>query len=277
MKRISIWLVLLGMTPAVTQATYYSDPRYRIQYSPYVFSYTHTGLVPGGLDYSPYAVSYCGTGLVPEYVRYTPYAFTYNNSGLIADYAVYPGPCFIPYCGYAGSYSVTRPCAGRMTSYAGAANPPPRRYNSSASSQVAYARSFPPARSRNPKKADGMSIIRQHLQAHGIRNADINRILKVDGGLVSVDFALRDRNLIIKYWNPDEIARLNAAGGVRQMAYEKYRKGWEAFATRYKQAGGEIHYIEASDAQTIVAALESCEKLDMGGNRNGRPTVYAKN
>lgn len=277
MKRISIWLVLLGMTPAVTQATYYSDPRYRIQYSPYVVSYTHTGLVPGGLDYSLYAVSYHGTGLVPEYVRYTPYAFTYNHSGLIADYAVYPGPCSVPYGGYPGFFSATRSCAGRATGYAGAANPSPRPDNSSASSEVTYARSFPPARSRNPEKADGMSIIRQHLRARGIRNADINRILKVDNGLVSVDFALRDRNLIIKYWNPDEIARLNAAGGIRQMAYEKYRKGWEAFAARHKQAGGEIYCVEASDTQTIVAALESCEKLDTGGGRDGQPVMYAKN
>ena len=52
---------------------------------------------------------------------------------------------------------------------------------------------------------DGMDVIRQHLHAKGLTSVDIDRILRVEDQLLSVDFLVKDRNLLIKYWNPQGI------------------------------------------------------------------------
>ena len=66
MKRISFWLVLLALTPGITEAYCYSSYCYGVRYSPYAFNYRHSGLV-SGVDYTPYAYTYRNSGLVPGY------------------------------------------------------------------------------------------------------------------------------------------------------------------------------------------------------------------
>jgi hypothetical protein len=263
MKRISLWLVLLALTPGIAEAwNYYVPPRYRVHYSPYALSYHSSGLVPGGLDYSMHRVDYHNSGLVLEGVRYTPYALNYNHSGLVRDY--YPISAYA-YPAYRVVYAVTQsacrvPCCSA-------------RDTNSGTRPALYTRSIPRGK---PRKADGMDIIRQQLRAKGINAPHINRILSIDKKLVSVDFMLADRKLLIKYWNPDATKMLDAAEGSRRKAYEKYKRNWESFAAQFEQGGGEIFYVTASDAQTIVAALDSCTKLDGKGTPT-RPRMYAKN
>lgn len=271
MKRISIWLVLLALTPGIAEAWHhYVPPRYRVHYSPYALSYDRSGLVPGGLDYSMHKVDYDSSGLVFEGVRYTPYALSYDHSGLIQDYYHMPAP--YAYRAYPVVYAVTqRAC--RVPCYADRRIAQSRRDTDSSTRPARYTRSIPRG---GPRKADGMDIIRQQLRAKGINAPDINRILSIDNKLVSVDFMLADRNLLIKYWNPDAMKMLDAAEGSRRKAYEKYKRHWTSFAAQFEQSGGEIFYVTASDAQTIVAALDSCSRLD-GNDTPTRPRMYAKN
>jgi len=83
MKRLSLWIALLALTPTITQARWHHSLRYSVRYSPYARDYHHTGLIPGGLAYSPYVFGRGGSPLVYEGTRYTPYALTYDNPGLV--------------------------------------------------------------------------------------------------------------------------------------------------------------------------------------------------
>ena len=120
-----------------------------------------------------------------------------------------------------------------------------------------------------------MDIIRQHLRGRGFASVSIDRILRVDNQLVSVDVLVKDRNLLIKYWNLEELERLGTKEPFKQKVYAKYKQDWERFAEQYRQTGGEIYTVSASEPQTIVAALESCTKLGPG-NGLQTPVLYAK-
>jgi len=262
MKRISLWLVLLALTPDVTEAYYYYyvPARYRIHYSPYALRYGSSGLVPGGLDYSVYAFDYSHNGLVYVGTRYTPYALQYGSTGLIYDYYVYPYP--MPY-GY--------PCTVINNYYGCTAKRRPPGNAPRTNPQYA-----PP--DSNSSSTDGMGTIRQYLRARGFDGASINRILRIDNVLVSVDFTLRDQNLLIKYWDPKQVERLSStdttsrASTTQQKIYAKYKQDWDRFAQQYEQTGGEIYQVNASDQETIVAALQSCPRLETGA-----APIYAKN
>jgi hypothetical protein len=257
MKRISTGVVLLALMPGITEA-YYSCFRSQVHYSPYAFSYRHS------------------SGLVSGDVRYTPYAFDYRNSGLIYDY------------GYSGGYGYRHPI---FHGYYPRAIDVARRTSSVAWSRAQRApqttrpqtcptngtRPSRPCRAEAGNPAgDGMAIIRQHLRAKGFDAPHINRILRIDNQLLSVDFILKDRNVLIKYWNPLVIEQLDAKAGFKQKAYAKYKQDWESFAEQYKQAGGEIYTVNASEPQTIVAALDSCPKLETGNDAQTQPVLYAK-
>ena len=121
-----------------------------------------------------------------------------------------------------------------------------------------------------------MDVIRQHLRTRGFASVSIDRILRIDDQLVSVDVFVKDRNLLIKYWNPAEVANLSTKDVSKQRAYAKYKQNWEQFAETYQQAGGEVYTVSATEPQTIVAALDSCTRLSP--DNGAQPTaMYAKN
>jgi len=254
---LRLWslIVLLAFTPGIAQA-WYNGFYEGVHYSPYALSYYHSGLIPGGLQYSPYALNYYGSSLIYEGTQYTPYALSYYNSGLVFDYGIYPGyfPAFaIPVRG--AHHGFRAPAVHRA--------PPAVRRHAQA----------PP---RPAPKQDPMDIIRRHLHTRGFTSACIDRILRVDNQLVSVDFLVKDRNLLIKYWNPQELERLGTKEGYQQKACAKYKEDWERYARQYQQTGGEIYTISASEPQTIVAALDSCTKLSPDLGTSTQQTMYAK-
>jgi len=124
---------------------------------------------------------------------------------------------------------------------------------------------------------DPLDLIRQHLRTKGFAAPCIDRILRVDNQLVSVNFLVKDRNLLIKYWNPQELERVNTKEGYKQKACATYKEDWESYAQRYKQTGGEIYTINASEPEAIVAALDACTKLSPGLGTPVQQTMYAKN
>jgi len=257
MKRISLCAaVLLACTPGLTHAYYgcYGG----VHYSPYALSYYHSGLVPCGVTYSPYALSYEHSGLISECTQYTPYALSYYNSGLVPGYGI---------C-YPGLYG-----DGGYPFFGVSARRAPR----------AVARAPRPAgrcaqdTARPPRPADGIDIIRQHLKARGFASVNVDRILRVDNQLVSVDFLVTDRNLLIKYWNPQELERLTSKEVYKQKVCAKYQQDWERYAAQYRQTGGEVYTVNASEPQAIVVALDSCTKLRPGSDTQVQPVLYAKN
>ena len=257
MKRISLCAVVLAFVPGITQAYYGSC--YGVHYSPYALSYYHSGLV--GPD-----------------VEYTPYALNYYNSGLVPGYGVYPGWCLdYGYPVFGAHFKSTthvavhasQPVHRRAQGISRPARPGPGPGHASGPARPHSA----PCRADG---TDGMDVIRQHLRARGFASVSIDRILRVDNQLVSVDVFVKDRNLLIKYWNPGEVANLSTKDVAKRRAYAQYKQNWEQFAEQYRQTGGEVYTVNASEPQTIVAALDSCTKLSP--DTSGQPVVlYAKN
>ncbi len=264
MRRISLGVILLLFVSSITQADYnYTPLNYRVQYNPYAFGYHSNGLVPGGIQYTPYAFKPRTSGLVFEGVRYIPYAFTYKSTGLVLDYYYYP----IPYAAYP-------PCPPQAyAAYAGvppygnrAMNRPPRYYNQNGDTA-------PPTEVNEPgasaEREDAMAIIRQYLRQRRLSDVTVNRILRINNKLVSADFTLGSRKLLIKYWDPAQIQSPEAKADSQPVvtnsresrAIDRYKKDWETFSTRYQQGGGEIYVVAASGRTDIIAALDACEKL----------------
>ena len=176
MKRISLWLVLLALTPGVSEAYGYG-------------SYC-------GVRYTPYALTYRHSGLVSGYVDYTPYAYTYRKSGLVPGYGV---------C-YGSSLDYGYPVIGK----------PFKRFPRTAFRPSRPIRRLAQNTAPSVRPPDGVDIIRQHLRAKGIASVNINRIFRIDNQLVSVDVLVKDRNLLIKYWNPQEIEALDTKEEIKQ-------------------------------------------------------------
>lgn len=287
MRRILIGMTLLALTPGITQAFYRSiSPRERIRYSPYALSYRSSGLIPGAIHYSPYVHGPESSGLAFEGLRYTPYAQTYGNTGLVLDYYWWPIP-YMPYYPARPPYPVyclpaCVPCPPKPN-----CSTPGAYGTGNVQRRTAPGMSFEtPARNRSESVAstqprptrqdDGMMVIRQYLLGQGFTNAAIGRILRIDGVLVSVDFVLRDRNLIVKYWNPEKIDSLNAQADARQRMYAAYKQDWDSFAQAHKRNGGKVYCVNASKRDEIVAVLQACDELNPRGGDSDGEVMYAR-
>jgi hypothetical protein len=130
-----------------------------------------------------------------------------------------------------------------------------------------------------------VTIIRKHLREQGFSGVAVNRILRVGDKLVSADFSVDHRNLLIKYWDPAQIESLSAktdderkpTGSAESRTMDKYKRDWEAFAGKYQQDGGEIYVVAASEQAEIIAALDACPSLKPEGVKPTSPqAVYAR-
>jgi hypothetical protein len=263
MRRILTAVSLLILAPGITEAWCgYSCDCCCVHYSPYAFSYHNNGLVPGCVKYSPYAFSASNTGLVFAGVQYNPYAFGYGKTGLIVDYCAYG----YPYVVATAPCNSDRPCRQRDGC---AAAPRPSCQSAPAAPAGSYATADAPAK-------DMMYVIRQHLREHGYKDVSVNRILRVDNKLVSVDFMLPGRNLLIKFWDPEQVHLMRTKPDSTQKSFQRYKDNWESFAAEHERAGGRIVHISGSDQQEVVAALDSClQPTPDNGTPRPRP-VYAR-
>ncbi|RPJ37134.1 MAG: hypothetical protein EHM35_06930 [Planctomycetaceae bacterium] len=277
MRRISLGVILLFLVTSIAQADYVAPLYQRVRYSPYAFGYHTNGLVPGGITYSPYAFKPGSAGLVFEGVRYIPYAFTYKSSGLVLDYYYYPIPYAVgsPPCSYDqayANYGSVQP-GGHKGSHRS------RPYDYSQDTAAPMGTSGPAAPAE-----DALTIIRQYLRERRLSDIGINRILRVGNKLVSADFTVGGRNLLIKYWDPTQVQSPDANTGLEQVSKasseskmtERYKKDWEAFAGRYQQDGGEIYVVAASGRAEIIASLDACEKLRATDPEPSPPPRYVK-
>ncbi len=277
MKRISVLsIVLLTVAPCAVKG-FQSDRvplRYRTRYSPYAFSYDSCGLVPGTVYYSPYAYMSGRTGLVPYWVNYSPYAFSYKHSGLISDYGYCPfyiyrgsGVC-ASCCGHCGFVDQSK-CHCSRTEDCESCNLPDSVENncqSAVSNRNERARQLRKSRAkiRSMRQSDGKDIICDYLKSNNMADFEICRVLRIDDKTVCADFLLRDKNIVITYWNPDEIESLAQQPRYKRNFYERYRQQWEEFCQKCRETGAKVYLIGSSDRQEIWAQLELCEELSEG-------------
>jgi hypothetical protein len=298
MKRISVFTVtVLMLSPSITNAITYRIPRYfRIRYSPYAFSSKNpsglisselkyssyalsrknpSGLIPRYLRYSPYALSSKNpSGLVPFYFRYSPYALSSKNpSGLISDYysfyfLPYDYPFYFRGCkasnpGDCGANCCTNACSNKSLSRS---NDTRHYYEQTSSIQRERTRMAAEYAKKKSilREKDGMQIICSYLKSNSIDDFQIDRLFKVENKTVSVNFVFRDKNIIIKYWNPEETRSLSQESGYRKTYFEKYLKQWNELCQAHEEKGGEIYLIESADKEEILSKLSLCRELTEG-------------
>jgi len=260
MKRISILVALAILAPTVSQASRFGSQRNRIRYSPYAFSYRNSGLVPGGIKYSPYAFTPRHSGLVYQGARYTPYAFNYRNSGLVVDYYWWQTPICPPCQSNTAIRCVAPTTVKRSNGRRAVAQRGPARRPSVSSAKL-----------RKIRETDGTHVIRQYLKDRGFGDIEVNHRLSVENRTASVAFVLRDRNLIVRYSNPEIVETLTTVSGARKKAFERYEARWETLAETFQANGGSVYRVDATDKDQIVAALDNCGELAPAGT-----TLYTK-
>jgi hypothetical protein len=285
MKRISVFTIAILVTlPVVAKASYYpfaSRHRVRwspythglvygdVQYSPYAYKRGSSGLVYRRLQYSPYANKYGKSKLVYDNVRYSPYAFGYKRSGLISypwgasyDYHYsrpiqYDGPCVVVY------HSKCKPPCPSVNRSAKV------RHRAKNYNRVSPAVHKPKTEQRlrrssykvEQKELNAKDVIEAFLT---IKNIDYktNRILSIEKKLISIDFELTDRNIIIKYWNPKEILALKKQKNSRIFYYDNYLESYREFCSEYLRDGGQIHQIVTADNKEILKKLFQLDDLE---------------
>jgi len=259
MKRISLIIALLVLTPAASQARH--SQRYRTRYHPYAFSYHHSGLIPGGLRYHPYAFNYHNSGLTFAGARYEPYAFDYHHSGLIVDCYWRPTPVCPP-CQSCSPCDIPRnQCTIR---------------SQSARHRSAPRHAISSEKLREIRQTDGMHVVRQYLKAHDLDNVQVTHRLSVKNRTASVVFILRDQGLIIRYDNPEVMAALDTESGTMEKAIERHETRWDVLAKSFQESGGATYCVNTTEPDQIVAALDGCPELAPDSSMPRATPLYAK-
>ena len=264
MKRISILtiVVLLAVT-SVAEARRHGyghrrgHDRHRVRWS------IHTqSLISGDLYYSPYAFRFGSTGLVPYYVRYSPYAFSFEHpSGLVNDFAGYTRNVnYRPRdYSYKGASRVGYDCSNNSSNL----SYDPKNYERRMAARRAEAQRIREARKEKgqARQEDGSRFVTNYLKS---RNVDFktHNYLSIDSQTVSVSFLLEEKNMIVKYWNPDEIDLLENKSEYKRNAYIKYLQDWNDFCAEYVGKGGKVCQIVSADQKDICSKLMQCRELD---------------
>ncbi|MCP4261351.1 MAG: hypothetical protein GY774_28200 [Planctomycetes bacterium] len=287
MKRISlVAIVMLMIIPGLTKAHFNTTSvRYRTRWSPYAFSHKRSGLISGYYGYSPYAFSHKNpSGLIRRDVRYSPYAFSHKNpSGLIHDNIGYSPYAFnykhsglVNNTNYRGRYRI---CSTPVVIVPTADNASSARsYNSKSSDETRnsnqkklitrreriQAQMDARKKIKTAKVKDSKDIIYSYLKSRNIDDFKMTGILNIDGTVINVTFLLKDKNLMITYWNLDEVESLLQQPGYHRKYFEKHEKQWKNLCDQYTQAGGKIYPITSADENEILAKLTLCPELNGG-------------
>ena len=285
MKRISLSaIVILIIVSGLAQARFYhySSIRYRTRWSPYAFTHKTSGLISGYYGYCPYAFNHKSNGIIHQDISWCPYAFSHKRSGLIHDNMGYSPYAFnykhsgvINYDHYRGRYPICRaPIVVVHTIEESCARNDSSR--PSEESKSSYAKT-PMSReqrlkiqrdskkqTRTAKENDGKDIIYRYLKNRNIDDFKMTGILKIDGKVINVSFLLKDKNLMISYWDLDEVESLLQQPGYQRNYLEKHEKQWKNLCEQYTQAGGKIYPISSADKNEILARLTLCSELNGG-------------
>lgn len=272
MKRISLLtIVILASLPCSIKArSYYFPARFRTRWSIYA-----SGLVTGDLRYSPYAFGHGHNGLIPGNVRYSPYAFGVKHSGLVIDpwypygfsrnyayglhYPTYRTPVAADYsapCAYQTSKNENLDLLNRMKSY--------DEEKITTRIERIERRREPKKQVKKVKQQDGKEIIYRYLKSRSIDDFKMKGLFIVNNKTVSVDFLLRDKNIMISYRDLEQVQSLSQQSGYKSNYYERHEKAWRNFCEKYIQAGGKVYQIISADEAEILTKLMLCPELNDG-------------
>ncbi len=242
MKRTSTFIALLILLCGVGAAQARHSQRYRVQYNPYAFSYSNSGLVPGG-------------------VAYSMYAFRYGHSGLIQEYQTCPTlPC--------------RPCVGCTVS-TGSISINSQCASAPACSVSARRFSATKAKPRWIREKDGLDVIREYLAQQGHRGIYVKHHLSIENETIGAAIVLTQSNLVITYTNAEALASLAEETGYKKHAVDRMEQSLAETLERTLAKGGQVYNIDTSDKDQIVVALQDYAPLNP--NTPTSTAVYAKN
>lgn len=267
MKRISLLAsVVLAVVPHIAEARYYVPHRSRTRYSPYAFSYRSSGLIPGNVGYSPYANAYRSSGLIPDNVRYSPYAFSYRHSGLIGDYSVIFTPSWYPGNPDYGRFVECPAHRARRTPERDASDQLAtimRRYERQLKQCQREIRRLKASGAEAATEPDGKEIVSEYLRS---KNIDFrpDHLIRIDGQVLSVDFVLQDKKMVLKYWSPSDIEQVSEQSGYRSKTYQNYAERWAQVCKRYKDNGWKVYHVNSTDRDDILEILDTWYKVCLG-------------
>lgn len=276
MKRISLLtIVMLMVASGVAKANIYgySSLRNRTRWSPYAFSHKRSGLVSGHLRYSPYAFNHKNpSGLIHEYARYSPYAFSHKHSGLVYDsYSRSYPSCYAPYYRIQRApvvvvHSVRQPPCAPNYKYSQSSNEANTNYQEKLIARRERIKKLRDSRKQinMAKGKDGKEIICRYLNSKNIDDFEMTGILRIDGKTVNINFLLREKNIIITYWDLNEVQSLVQQPGYKRNYLEKHEKEWKNLCTKYTQTGGKVYPITSADENEILVKLMLCPELNDG-------------
>jgi hypothetical protein len=117
---------------------------------------------------------------------------------------------------------------------------------------------------KTAKGQDGKDIICRYLSSRNIDGFKMTGMLRIDGRVINVNFLLKDKNILITYWNLDEVQSLLQQPGYHRTYFERHEKEWKNLCNKYTQAGGKIYPITSADKNEILAKLTLCSELNGG-------------
>jgi hypothetical protein len=252
-----------------------------VAYSPYAFRYSGSGLLNKQIKYTMYNEAYGSSNLVVEHAVYSPYAFGYDRSGLITDpYSVnfnlvYAQPYRIG--GY-GVIAIPQPCYPFATSAVPRSSVSREIAKSNYQAKVAARRRHVDAQRQRRDQApperefNGQDVIAAYLTSKNIPYRT-NRTLSIDNKLMTIDFQLTDKKLIIKYWNPEAILALKQQQDYKTRLYDNYMESYRDFCSKFLANGGELCQIVASDNVEVLAKLLECDEFKEDSKANEQTTV----
>lgn len=259
----------MTLVSSITKARFYIPLRYRVRYSPYAFDYHHSGLISGCIRYSPYAFGIKSSGLVHENVRYSPYAFGIHHSGLILDYvSCYSWPYYIQHvpC-YSSSVGckTTNNFNNWKDKQIGCCNQTQNFSLEDSQARKDKTRALKESRKEiNMLRVnDAKEVISNYLKSKNI-DFRTDNIFRINNGTLSANFLLKDKSMIIKYWNPEDIQYIEKQQDCKKIMYDKYKKEWDEFSQRYQKTGGKVYQISSADKEEILSKLELCTELNSG-------------
>ncbi len=276
MKRILLLtIIMLMVASGVAKANIYGygSLRNRVRWSPYAFSHKQSGLVSGYLRYSPYAFNHKNpSGLIHGYARYTPYAFSHKNSGLVYDsysrsYPSYYAPYYrTQLAPVVVVHSVRQPPCAPNYKYSQSSNKANNSYRDKLFARRQRIKQLRDSKKQinMAKKIDAKEIICRYLNSRNINDFEMTGILRIDGKTVNINFLLRDKNIMITYWDLDEVQFLVQQTGYKRNYLEKHEQEWKNLCKKYTQTGGNVYPITSADENEILVKLMLCPELNDG-------------
>jgi len=86
----------------------------------------------------------------------------------------------------------------------------------------------------------------------------VSQLLRVDQEVVSFNVHIKNRGLIIKYWNPAKVQSIKEASNQKTEQLSDYMKAWAAAENSYDGSGDRVVHIMSTDHDKIIVELANC-------------------